>query len=516
MSHPDKPIKHHHAKIAELHALAEHHRGSMRAWLFWFIGALFYFFEFFLRDMGSTIEAELQGEFKATSADMSFTWAMYLWAYAPMQLVVGGLLDRYGSKYLLPIASILCAIGCLLMGLAHDLTTLGFARAFIGVGSAFAFVGAIYVCSVWFSPARMGLLVGMTVALGSVGGIIAQTPMVFFQDEIGWRNVAFVCACLSAVIAILIYVIIPRRPEWFTVLFLQGPHSFRELFVGLRKVALNPQIWMIGLVAGALWLPISVLASLWGTSFLINLLDITPKIAASGMVAFFIGFIIGGPCAGFISDKIHRRRMPAQIGIVGSAISVIAIIFFGVNLMVIGTFAVLFVLGIFAGTQVIQFAHAIEVCPGRFRATAVAFTNFIVMMLGAFMMWGFGELLSAVSTNTDQIPPLSATAISYDTAMAASWSLAPNTDVWRVSEIWSAVSGAAGGSDSQLTKIPISSWKIAMLLIPVSLGIALIISFFIRETHGRSREDPSDGDSQATAKPVLHHAPPSQAEQPSS
>ena len=204
--------------------------------------------------------------------------------------------------------------------------------------------------------------------------------------------------------------------------------------------------------------------------------------------------------------------MPAQIGIIGSAISVIAIIFFGVNLMVIGTFAVLFVLGIFAGTQVIQFAHAIEVCPGRFRATAVAFTNFIVMMLGAFMMWGFGELLSAVSTNTDQLPPLSATAISYDTAMAASWSLAPNTDLWRVSEIWSAVSGSANGADSQLTKIPISSWKIAMLLIPVCLGIALVISFFIRETHGHSQEDQSDSDSQATAKPVLHHATPRQAE----
>ncbi len=463
MSHVLKPSKHHHARIAELHALAERHRGSLRAWLFWFIGALFYFFEFFLRDMGSTIEAQLQGEFKASSGEMSFTWAMYLWAYAPMQLVVGGLLDRYGSKYLLPMAALLCAIGCLLMALAHDLTTLGFARAFIGVGSAFAFVGAIYVCSVWFSPARMGLLVGMTVALGSVGGIVAQTPMVFFEDAIGWRNVAFACAILSAGLATLIYFVIPRRPEWFTVLFLQGPHSFRELLIGLRKVALNPQIWMIGLVAGALWLPISVLASLWGTQFLVNLLGITKQLAASGMISFFIGFIIGGPCAGSISDRTHRRRLPAQIGLIGSIVCVLAIVFFGVNLLVGGTFIMLFVLGLFAGTQVIQFAHAIEVCPSRFRATSVAFTNFIVMMIGAFMMWGFGELLSAVSEPSNN----------------------------------SHLTGS-----QTVGEIPISSWKIAMLLIPAFLVFALIISFFIRETFGHSGEDAEN----ETGQPVLHHA----------
>ena len=101
------------------------------------------------------------------------------------------------------------------------------------------------------------------------------------------------------------------------------------------------------------------------------------------MISFFIGFIIGGPCAGSLSDRAHRRRLPAQIGLIGSILCVLTIVFFGVNLLVYGTFIMLFVLGLFAGTQVIQFAHAIEVCPSRFRATSVAFTNFIVMMIGA-------------------------------------------------------------------------------------------------------------------------------------
>ena len=72
------------------------------------------------------------------------------WVYAPMQLLVGVLFDRYGTKYIVSTAAMICGVGCI-VSQADGLVARHRTR-FIGVGSAFAFVGAVYGATVWFSP----------------------------------------------------------------------------------------------------------------------------------------------------------------------------------------------------------------------------------------------------------------------------------------------------------------------------------------------------------------------------
>ena len=67
-----------------------------------------------------------------------------------MQIPVGIMMDRYGARKLLTFAALFCGVGSFFFGMAQTLAPAEFGRFLIGIGSSFAFVGMIYICSHWF------------------------------------------------------------------------------------------------------------------------------------------------------------------------------------------------------------------------------------------------------------------------------------------------------------------------------------------------------------------------------
>ena len=111
-------------------------------WSIWTLAAVFYFYEFVLRVSPSVMVPELMTSFGITASAVGVLSAFYLYSYAPMQLPVGVLMDRYGVKKVLSIASIICGLGALLFSAAGDLSVASLGRLLIGAGSSFAFIAA--------------------------------------------------------------------------------------------------------------------------------------------------------------------------------------------------------------------------------------------------------------------------------------------------------------------------------------------------------------------------------------
>ena len=131
--------------------LHEHYpEGRSRAWIAWSIPAIFFLYEFMIRVSPGVIEGDLQAQFEVSTTQIGFSMSMYYYAYAPMQLVVGILLDRLGGRWPMAIAALICAMGCFLFAVAGGMSGLGAARFLMGFGSAFAYVGTVYVGSIWF------------------------------------------------------------------------------------------------------------------------------------------------------------------------------------------------------------------------------------------------------------------------------------------------------------------------------------------------------------------------------
>ena len=237
---------------------------------------------------------------------------MYYFAYAPMQLVVGILLDRYGSRILLAGAAVLCAIGMVVFPMSSTEFGLAGSRFLVGFGSSFAFIGAIYVAMVWFPARQVPLLTGLTAGLGFGIGIVGE---LFAHDLLGkppaWRSASLVLSIVGMLIAVGMLIVVPKRPAWY--LDRTGTRegqTIRGAASGLLKVMARPQIWLISLGCALLYLPLPLAAN-WGPRSISELLGRPDEFSSQLFAWFYLGIAIGCPLVGWLNGRIGRARPPA-------------------------------------------------------------------------------------------------------------------------------------------------------------------------------------------------------------
>ncbi len=370
-------------------------RTPLVGWIAWGVVSLFYLYEFLIRVAPSVMEPELQKSFHLSAAGLGAALGAYYYIYAPLQLVVGGFLDEFGTRRVLIPAILLCVAGCFLEVLGGSGGVLLAARLLQGSGSAFAFVGAMHAAAQWFPPQRMALISGLTTALGMVGAIIGNAAVAQFVASVGWQASLRDAALFGLVVAAAIFFLLPKPPA--------DPHpkprvpreksaAFTRMFGHLRAVLFNPQTWIIGFVASCLYLPLSVFGGLWGVPYLTAVSGISVVDASRVISVLYVGWLIGGPAAGWLSDRLGRRKSM----LAGSAaLTLLTTIFLVLAppTTIPGMIILLFAIGLASSVQVVGFAAGLEANPLPAAATSIACVNMIVMLLGGLLQPLVGVLL---------------------------------------------------------------------------------------------------------------------------
>ena len=184
-------------------------RSQIFPWLICGLGALFYCYEYILRISPSVMAQPLAHAFNVDAAMLGNAVAFYYYAYTPMQLPVGVLMDRYGPRRLLAIAALICAGGAYLFAFGH----LGIAevgRFLVGFGSAFAFVGVLKLASLWLPPSRFAMIAGLVTTLGMLGAMFGDRLLGHFVQQMGWQSTVNLSAAVGVVLAAVIWLGIPR------------------------------------------------------------------------------------------------------------------------------------------------------------------------------------------------------------------------------------------------------------------------------------------------------------------
>lgn len=113
----------------------------------------------------------------------------FSWVYAPLQLVVGYLCDRFSVYRLLAWGVVIWAVATLLTGFAGGLLSLLMLRALLGVGESFGFPASSKIIAEQLPPERRGLanaVVSVGLALGPAFGTLAGGLILI---SYGWRAV---------------------------------------------------------------------------------------------------------------------------------------------------------------------------------------------------------------------------------------------------------------------------------------------------------------------------------------
>ncbi len=365
---------------------------SYLPWIICTLGALFYCYEYFLRIAPGTMETHLRQTYHLNDTGYGVLIGFYYFAYTPMQLLVGILMDRFGPRRLLFISCLICALGAYLFACSNLLFVAELGRFLVGFGSAFAFVGVLTLATIWLPPNRFALISGMATALGMCGAIFGDITLTSFIKHEGWRDTVDISAFVGIILAFAIIFIIRNKEQSKLYKPSRESKSFTHLFITLKSLLRNPQIWIVGCVGMLCYTSASALAEIWSIPYLEHARHLSKAIATSTTSLIFVGWLAGGPIAGFISDKLSNRRLPILCGSLLTAVSLLALLYIP-HLSHGMIMFFLFCIGFFSACQVIVFAMACELSEGKLAGTAIAFTNMFVMISGAVLQPLIGKFI---------------------------------------------------------------------------------------------------------------------------
>lgn len=361
-------------------------RISIAALIAWLLVAVYYLYQYALRSAPSVMMPQLCEAFGVTSLGAASIVGMFYYGYSPFSLVAGAAIDRFGAKRVIPIGAALVGIGGLLFGTGNSFAA-GTGRLLQGAGGVFALVGAVYLITGNF-PASVGAsFIGATQMFGMAGGSLGQFgvgPLI--QHGLAWNRFWIYAGILGLAISVTLFVLLPRDTERTDT-----GGGMASLVRPLGKVFRNPQSILCGLIAGLLMLPTTIFGMTWGVRFLQEARGREYDAAVMLAATLPLGWIIGSPLLGFISDRIGRRK-PVIAGGTVMLLGVFAWVLFGDPAILRGPLVGI-LMGIASGAAMLPYTVIKEANPPELGGSATGVINFINFTFSALLGPLFGSRL---------------------------------------------------------------------------------------------------------------------------
>jgi MFS family permease len=313
-------------------------------------------------------------DFHITSQTLGILSGIYFYSYAAMQMPAGVLMDTFGPRRVLTLATAICAVSTLAFALTESFFMACMARLMIGFGSAFAAIGAMKLAAVWFKPERFAFLVGLMVTIGMLGAIGGEAPLALMIDVLSWRDSMLIMGIVGLGVALLIYLIVRDAPQTSNPKQSKIKTEELPLSQSLRPLFKNKKLWVVATYSGLMFMSTPVFCGLWGVPFLMLKLHLSKTVAANYVSLVFVGWIIAGPLWGIYSNRIGLRKPSLYIASVGALMCSLIFIYAPITtpwLMQLSLLA----FGIFSAGFLPGFAIAKELCDTRYTATGVSIMN---------------------------------------------------------------------------------------------------------------------------------------------
>src|ERR1700751_4385605 len=354
----------------------------------WLLVAVYYFYQYALRSAPSVMMPQLTEAFGVNALGVSAIVGMFYYGYSPFSLVAGTSMDRFGAKRVIPIGAAVVGIGAILFG-TGNVAAANIGRFLQGAGGAFALIGAVYLITKNF-PASVGAsLIGATQMFGMAGGSAGQFlvgPIV--KGGVSWDRFWICAGCLGLVISVVLLILLPKEaPKSST----SGSGAFATLLRSLSKVFRNPQSILCGFISRLLFIPTTILGMTWGVRFLQEARGREYEAAVTLAAAGPLGWVMGCPLLGFISDRLGRRK-PVIFGGTIMLLAVLTWVLFG-NPEVLRGHVVGILMGIASGAAMLPYTVIKEANPPELGGSATGVVNFLNFTLSALLGPVFGARL---------------------------------------------------------------------------------------------------------------------------
>lgn len=368
--------------------------GGATAWCIWSLSAIAFGYAFFQRVAPSVMVSDLMAEFSVGAAVLGQLSALYFYPYALLQIPIGVLLDRFGARLLLSLSLAIAAAGSTAFALAQSIEVAFAGRFLVGAGSAVGFIGSLALASKWFPAHRFAFLAGLSMLVAMACGFAAQAPLAAIIDAFGWRATMLASGLLAAALAAATAVVVRNSPAEVADRPLPQPR-WAELRAGFGRAIRSGEVWIIAVLAMAMAGPLLAFGGLWGVPYLMAAYGLPRPEAALLVSMILVGWAVGAPAGGWLSDRIRRRKAPLVIAsaLLTLLMGLIAIVD---NLPLAAAVVIMFGIGITGGHISISYALARDVTPAAIHGSVTGLVNGMSVASGALLQPLIGILLDAL------------------------------------------------------------------------------------------------------------------------
>ena len=356
--------------------------------LAWFSIALFFLYQYILRVSPGIMVSELRREFQLTAEQFSTLGAFYLYAYSLFQIPLGLIVDRIGIRKTVSISILLCAVGTVLMSLSSTLWILQVSRVLVGLGSASAFMCSLKFAVDYLPAGGKGFFMGATLTLGTVGALTAGKPLVLLLNEIGWRSSFYLLAAVGIALLLAIQFLVPSQRKKTDL----AQQSLAKMFEDVLNVVRNRKVMLYAFLAVGVYTPLSVLADLWGTAFLIEKYGLSSFDAAHLSMMMYCGLAISSLLLPGFCERYKILDRAIQVCSV-LLLFFFALVLYGPHFSQLGV-GILFVLtGICCGAEMMCFTGAAQSATSSNSGVTIGVVNTLNMLGGAILQQIIGDIL---------------------------------------------------------------------------------------------------------------------------
>ncbi|MFD3518171.1 nitrate/nitrite transporter [Streptomyces sp. NPDC058657] len=283
----------------------------------WGVGVAVYFVAVTFRTSLGVAGLDAADRFQVNASALSAFSILQLLVYAGMQIPVGLLVDRLGTKKVLAMGAVLFTLGQVGFALSPSYETALVSRALLGCGDAMTFISVLRLGTRWF-PARRGPMIAQVAALfGMAGNLVSTLVIARALHGVGWTATFLGSAAAGVLVLVLTLVLLKDHPEGHEPppAPRAGPAFVRkQIAAAWREPGTRLGMW----VHFTTQFPAMVFLLLWGMPFLVEAQGMSRAAAGELLTLVVLSNMVIGLVYGQVIARHHEARVPLALGTVAA------------------------------------------------------------------------------------------------------------------------------------------------------------------------------------------------------
>lgn len=379
----------------------------VRAWLIFILCSLHLFISQLYRTTNAVLAPWLIQDLNLDTEGLGLLSAGFFYAFALTQIPISIFLDKVGAKRLMIALAFVGMVGAIMFSMAQGLGMGLAGRLLLGVGMACNLMGPLKLLMEWFPPRSFATLSGLLYAVGTLGNIVAATPLVLLVEQFGWRLSFQAVIAVHLLLTLTLFWVVQDRPAEKALNPPPSAGGLRPvtLFGNLGILMRSKDYWIISAGTFVRYGTHAALQTLWAGPLLMEAMGFLPVQAGNILLMMNLGLILGGPLWGAVSDRVFKTPKWVIAGgllMLALITSMLRALPPGTSALLVG--AIFFAFGLASASGMHVYAHIKALVPQDMAGAAMSGTNFFTMMGPAVFLQGLGIAMQGLYPEASRGP----------------------------------------------------------------------------------------------------------------